>query len=154
MGETSADWIKREYEMRRAKNPSFSIRSFARFIGLPPGRVSELLSNKRHLTPAIVARIAERLSLSAAEAEVAVVRARNEKKTRKSQPRESSFVVITQNPAKNSHSFTVAASPEKLEKLDQLVARLTSTIDKFFSGQNREDTCELSLTIEVRPTVK
>jgi uncharacterized protein (TIGR02147 family) len=61
------DWLKWEYSRRREKNVRFSQRAFSRLLGLPPGRVSELLSRKRGLSPSLGARISERLAHSAPE---------------------------------------------------------------------------------------
>jgi uncharacterized protein (TIGR02147 family) len=55
--------IQQEWAVRRERNPAFSLRSFAKFLELPPGRLSELLSGKRALTHALAQRIADRLGL-------------------------------------------------------------------------------------------
>ncbi len=43
-------WLQNEYYTRKAKNPFYSLRAFAKKIGLPPGRLSEILTGKRNLT--------------------------------------------------------------------------------------------------------
>jgi uncharacterized protein (TIGR02147 family) len=52
-----------ELARRRAKNPRYSLRSFARLLKIPPGRLSELLSGKRAFTEDHLARIADALAL-------------------------------------------------------------------------------------------
>ncbi|MGZ3713388.1 MAG: DUF4423 domain-containing protein, partial [Bdellovibrionota bacterium] len=59
-----ARWLVSEFKRRKADNPAYSLRAFARQIGLPPGRVSEFLSGKRSLTNKSFFKIAERLGLS------------------------------------------------------------------------------------------
>lgn len=62
--QTETRWLVSEFKRRKADNSAYSLRAFARQIGLPPGRVSELLSGKRTLTAKSFAKIAERLGLS------------------------------------------------------------------------------------------
>jgi uncharacterized protein (TIGR02147 family) len=57
-------WLTQEYKKRRAKNPAYSLRAFAKFLHLPAGRVSEILSGKRSATPAVAQKIADPLGLS------------------------------------------------------------------------------------------
>lgn len=55
-------WLEAEYLARRQRNPSYSLRSFARTLDLPSGRVSQLLSRKRNFTPSLGKKIALRLN--------------------------------------------------------------------------------------------
>lgn len=50
-------------EITRAKsvNPSYSLRAFARKVGLQPSALSEILSGKRHITRKMAAKVLERL---------------------------------------------------------------------------------------------
>ncbi len=59
--------LTREFEIRKRQNPSFSLRSFARWLGLSPAQTSQLISGKRPMTLASVEKIAARLSLSPVE---------------------------------------------------------------------------------------
>jgi uncharacterized protein (TIGR02147 family) len=54
-------WLESEYLARRRKNPAYSLRAFARLLDLPSGRVSQLLAQKRRLTPRLSRQIANRL---------------------------------------------------------------------------------------------
>lgn len=54
-------WLQEEFNKRRSKNPSYSLRSFADYLKLPPGRLSQILSNKRDLTPNLGVKISDRL---------------------------------------------------------------------------------------------
>lgn len=51
----------------RSKNPSYSLRSFARKLGLTPGALSSILNGKRRVSPKMALRIVERLTLSPTE---------------------------------------------------------------------------------------
>lgn len=62
--QTETRWLLAEFKRRKSENNAYSLRSFARQLGLPPGRVSELLSGKRALTDKSFEKIAERLGLS------------------------------------------------------------------------------------------
>ncbi len=43
--------LQREFELRRKKNPSFSLRAFSKKLGIGSSALSELLSGKRRLSP-------------------------------------------------------------------------------------------------------
>jgi len=60
----SAEWLRAEFRERQASHPGYSQRQFARRLGLPSGRASELISGKRRITPALAEKLAERLALS------------------------------------------------------------------------------------------
>ncbi len=57
-------WLEEEFEGRRRKNRRYSLRAFAAHLDLPPGRLSEYLSEKRRLTLPVIEKIADRLKLS------------------------------------------------------------------------------------------
>jgi len=59
----SKELLQQEWATRREKNPSLSLRSFARFLKISPGRLSEILSGKRKLSLEMAERISERLGL-------------------------------------------------------------------------------------------
>jgi uncharacterized protein (TIGR02147 family) len=61
---TPQDWLLAEYEQRRAKNPRYSLRALAQLLQLPPGRLSEILSGKRQVTPQTAEKISEALAYS------------------------------------------------------------------------------------------
>lgn len=56
-------WLEAEYLRRKKANPAFSLRSFARILEIPSGRLSQLFSRKRNLTPSLGRKIALRLHL-------------------------------------------------------------------------------------------
>lgn len=56
------DILAEEYEARRSRNRSYSIRSFARDISLSPGMVSGLLNKKKGLSSELARRLAGTLS--------------------------------------------------------------------------------------------
>lgn len=58
------DFLSRELVRRRSRNPSYSQRAFARLLGMPPGRLSQILTGKRRLTKAMAERVAERLAMT------------------------------------------------------------------------------------------
>ena len=55
-------WLQTEFQIRRKKNPSYSLRRMAQQLELPSGRLSEILSGRRRLTKPIALRISERFS--------------------------------------------------------------------------------------------
>ncbi|QDK44515.1 hypothetical protein DOM22_04755 [Bdellovibrio sp. ZAP7] len=56
--------IKTELLRRKRDNKSYSLRAFADFLEISPGRLSELLSGKRSLSKKMKIKISERLGLS------------------------------------------------------------------------------------------
>src|SRR4051812_6132435 len=61
------DLLKREFETRFRRNASYSLRAYARDLGLQPARLSLILSGKKGLSRASATEIARRLGLSARE---------------------------------------------------------------------------------------
>lgn len=64
LADQPVEWLRAEYISRRQRNSSYSLRSFAKNLGVPASRLSELLSGKRKLTPALGLKIADRLLLT------------------------------------------------------------------------------------------
>ncbi|MDG0815894.1 TIGR02147 family protein [Bdellovibrio svalbardensis] len=58
-------FILREYEKRKKKNPRYSMRAFARDIGMNSSRMSEMLSGKGGISESRAVNIAEKLNLPA-----------------------------------------------------------------------------------------
>jgi plasmid maintenance system antidote protein VapI len=44
------DFINREFDLRSSKNGSYSLRAFARDLGISPQRLSHLLSGKKGIS--------------------------------------------------------------------------------------------------------
>ncbi|WP_413575157.1 hypothetical protein ACLVWU_12805 [Bdellovibrio sp. HCB290] len=63
------DFILRELEKRQKKNPSYSLRAFARDLEMPSSRLSEILNRKMGLSEARAINLAERLNLTQPEKE-------------------------------------------------------------------------------------
>jgi plasmid maintenance system antidote protein VapI len=57
-------FLQDELLKRAKKNPSFSIRAFARQLGVEPSSLAQILGEKRKLTDRMCLRISERLGLS------------------------------------------------------------------------------------------
>ncbi len=61
------NFIKNEYEARKKNNPNFSLRAYARWLGISPAQVSQLISGKRKLSKKMAIQIADRFGLSPRE---------------------------------------------------------------------------------------
>jgi uncharacterized protein (TIGR02147 family) len=59
--------LKKEFIRRKSKNPSYSLRAFSQSIGIPSGRLSEILNGKRRLTKAYAGKILNNLRLDLIE---------------------------------------------------------------------------------------
>ena len=60
--------LKAALAARQRRNPHYSLRAFAAHLGVPPGRLSELLSRKRSVTRALAKFLVGRLDLAPSEA--------------------------------------------------------------------------------------
>lgn len=58
------EWLLNIYLIKRAKNPSFSLASFAKNLGISKSILSEIVNKKRHLSLKNVEKIAKKLNLS------------------------------------------------------------------------------------------
>lgn len=61
------DFLREELARRMGANARYSLRAFAKHLGLSPGELSEVLSGKRNLSARSVARISKALGLSGPE---------------------------------------------------------------------------------------
>ena len=60
-------WLLGIYESRYRRNPNYSLRAFAKFLEIAPGRLSEIFNSRRRLTAAMATKIADRLALAPAK---------------------------------------------------------------------------------------
>lgn len=79
-----AAWLRAELEARIARNPRYSQRAFSRLLGVSPGKLSEILREKRAIGPRLAERLSAKLALSgeAREAWQHAVRSDRESKAR------------------------------------------------------------------------
>ncbi len=56
-----------EFKERKARNPNFSLRSYARWLNISPSQLSQMLSGKRPVTLSILKKINSKLNLSPLE---------------------------------------------------------------------------------------
>ncbi len=68
--ETASTFLKAIFETKVQNNKNFSLRAFARDIGLSPGGLSQIFSGKKRLSVDRADDISKRLKLNANEAEV------------------------------------------------------------------------------------
>src|SRR5262249_41639681 len=62
--------LQNELVRRTKENPSYSLRAFARMLGIQSGFLSKILLGQRRVTPATVRRLGGKLHLSLKELEV------------------------------------------------------------------------------------
>ena len=63
-GKTAADYLITIFNERKEKNPRYSLRAFARSLGVSSGQLSEILSGKRPLSHKLARRISIALTLT------------------------------------------------------------------------------------------
>jgi uncharacterized protein (TIGR02147 family) len=65
-----------ELVLRQRRNPTYSLRSFARDLGISPAALSQSMSAKRNLSKANILKVAERLAFSPSETAAALTEIR------------------------------------------------------------------------------
>lgn len=63
-------FLCKELERRRKNNPRYSLRAFAKFLGIHSANLARMMRNERPTSPEFIGRIGERLGLTAEEIEV------------------------------------------------------------------------------------
>jgi len=66
---TAAEFLISTFNERKDKNPRYSLRAFARSLGVSSGQLSEILSGKRPLSHKLARRISIALTLTEVEAQ-------------------------------------------------------------------------------------
>lgn len=61
---SASEFLRQEFERRRTRNPRFSLRAFAEKLNISSGRLSEYMSDKRTITPALAEKICVNLCLN------------------------------------------------------------------------------------------
>jgi len=64
------DILKREFELRSSRNARYSLRAFAKFLGISQSRLSEILSGKQGLSRAWAEKLSEKLNHNIEERKV------------------------------------------------------------------------------------
>lgn len=72
------EYLKREFEVRTRRNPSYSLRAYARDIGMSPSKVSECLRGLRGISPLLARKLARKLDLSSQESKAFVAMVESE----------------------------------------------------------------------------
>lgn len=57
-------WLNSEFEIRKEKNASYSIRAFARDLGVSKTCIADVLNCRRHLSLTSAKKIGEKLQMS------------------------------------------------------------------------------------------
>lgn len=63
-GDTARHWLTQDFALRKGTNPKYSLRAYARDLGVSVGLISEAMSGKRTISYNLGYRIAPRLKLS------------------------------------------------------------------------------------------
>lgn len=71
-------FLREELERRASKNSSYSLRAFARDIGLTNSHLSMTLSGRKRISPETAEQIAARMNLKTGEAEYVVLLAQTQ----------------------------------------------------------------------------
>lgn len=117
------NFIKEEYDQRKQNNPNFSLRAYAKWLGISPAQASQLISGKRSLSRNMALKIADRIGLSPREKielletlspEIAQDKASSRSSKEKIQLQEDEFSLIADWP----HFSILSLSETKGAKFD------------------------------------
>lgn len=87
--------LRSELELRRARNPAYSLRSFGRDLGLAPSALSDLLQGKKGISSRRASELAGKIGLNEEERELFLLSARASHSRRKAE-REKAFTELKQ----------------------------------------------------------
>jgi uncharacterized protein (TIGR02147 family) len=90
---TKVQWLESDFLKRKTANKSYSLRSYAKFLEIPPGRLSEILSGKRKLTDSLSKKLASKLGLSPRQMSVFL----NGKETGNAQQMDSNYHLLEED---------------------------------------------------------
>jgi uncharacterized protein (TIGR02147 family) len=85
-------FIKFEFESRKARNNAYSLRAFANSLNISSGALSEILNEKRNLGPSKAREICERLCLNENEKDWFLSSVKNQDKTKENKGHETHFI--------------------------------------------------------------
>lgn len=69
--------LQAELERRCSENPNYSLRAFARFLGVDSSVLSKILNNKRAITPKMFERLSKKIGLSPREMQAFAVQSKS-----------------------------------------------------------------------------
>ena len=134
--------LRRELESRQARNPSYSLRAFARALGIDPGALSAILNQRRPLSEAWCDRLIERLGLGAEEAAKfrgSVLESLRAHKIRKLEVWGSRLQVGEAPSLRMQESATLSIDPALLDEARQRIAKFREELQlQLRGGAGRE----------------
>jgi len=65
--QSAQELLQSEFSKRKERNPNFSLRSFAKWLGISPAQLSQMMTGKRAITLKLMKKISDRLGLSPSE---------------------------------------------------------------------------------------
>jgi transcriptional regulator with XRE-family HTH domain len=140
---TAADYLVGIFNERKDKNPRYSLRAFARSLGVSSGQLSEILSSKRPLSHKLGRRIAIAMALTEEESQKLNTLISQQTQfmeiagpnSRQLSDEEIALLAITQNldtPQKPVIEFDATSEANNFLQLDQeIVMEVKKTIRNF-----------------------
>jgi uncharacterized protein (TIGR02147 family) len=124
------DLIRSEFQYRSSKNTAYSLRAFARDLGMSPGSVSQILSGKKGLSEKSASHIAKKLGLN---------------------PKESDYMIKSVVAAHGRSEKTRAAAELALEKLKTKAVQTKSLSERELGIANRWHHLAIMELLEIEP---
>jgi transcriptional regulator with XRE-family HTH domain len=119
--------LRAEFGQRRQRNPRYSLRAFARYLGTDHSTLSQLLRSRRNLSPRMVRRLGERLRLGSEKISDACV-----------QQHAEAILRLARSPAFRANSRWIAAQTGiPMDSVNAAIHRLLHHGDLVMKSTNR-----------------
>ncbi|MEK2644262.1 DUF4423 domain-containing protein [Bdellovibrio sp. BCCA] len=166
----AVDILKYDYESRRQRNPRFSKRSYAKFLGISSGRLADLMNERIPLSEKMALLVYKKLDVTSEDQEHFLNLVRNEQVHKMDRRRKINFdkqVIFLKDTKKSLEealkilesgdtdlcdftSVTVPVSAKKLDQIRVLVRQFQFNLAALAHEENVEDT--YCLSIQLVPT--
>jgi transcriptional regulator with XRE-family HTH domain len=121
------EMLSTEFEQRRRNNPRYSLRAFARYLGTDHSTLSQILRNRRNLSPRMIRRFGGRLRLKPAIITDACV-----------QQNAETILRLARSPSFSTHSRWIAARTNlPLDAVNAALHRLLHQGDLLMESTHR-----------------
>jgi len=107
--ENYRQYIQSEFENRRNRNPSYSLRAYARDLKTSPSRLSEAINGKKGISTALASQIAKLLALSESDTEIFLLSVESEHARSKKQKAlaKEKLEILLNTPEHSEKTFTI-----------------------------------------------
>lgn len=141
-------WLEKEFIARKNRNAAYSMRAFSRLLDIPSGRVSQILSEKRRLTPELAQKIAERLNFDPLETKNFLTAIADQKNFRKNKVEVAKNTKVNVLNILSQDQFQSIAEPLHFEILSLLETKKCKSDPQWLAGRLQTSVVEIRACID------